>query len=56
MRSLASIVRRKPWVTAEMFGLCDKRRKVRKKQTNTTHTKDVHKVERVNEIREKKPG
>ena len=33
MRSLANIVRRKkPWVTAEMLDLCDRRRELRKKR------------------------
>ena len=33
MRSLANIVRRKkPWITAEILDLCDKRRELRKKR------------------------
>ena len=32
MRSSANIVRKKPWVTAEILDLCDKRRELRKKR------------------------
>ena len=33
MRSLANIVRRKkPWITAEILDLCDKRRELREKR------------------------
>ena len=33
MRSLANIVRRKkPWITAEILDLCDKKRELRKKR------------------------